>query len=194
MFLKKIWKELNSSYKHYLELQMVVNINTLALFFFDTNITNVHVININVCVLSCQPRVTVTSCLVYKVIRDLESIDHLCINPIRMIGFIHKRSIDSRKLKLSVHVSVYLALVNKALRHCHSWLARPVCVCKIWWFSSTEGKNKMFQIERWEGLTDWKQHTLPKTLFCTGKTMIYLRWSIRHHRLSLLELWKLLIV
>ena len=31
-------------------------------------------------VLACQPRVT---CFVYKVIRDLESIDHLCINPIR---------------------------------------------------------------------------------------------------------------
>ena len=30
-------------------------------------------------VLSCQPRVTVTSCFVHKVIRDLESIDHLCI-------------------------------------------------------------------------------------------------------------------
>ena len=27
-----------------------------------------------------QPRVTVTSCFVYKVIRDLESIDHLCLN------------------------------------------------------------------------------------------------------------------
>ena len=35
--------------------------------------------------LSCQPRVTVTSCSVYKVISDLESIDHLCINPIRRI-------------------------------------------------------------------------------------------------------------
>ena len=34
-------------------------------------------------VLYCQPRVTVTSCFVYKVIRDLESIDYLCINPIR---------------------------------------------------------------------------------------------------------------
>ena len=32
---------------------------------------------------------------VYKVIRDLESIDHLCINPIRRIGLIHKCSIDS---------------------------------------------------------------------------------------------------
>ena len=32
--------------------------------------------------LSCQPRVTVTSCFVYQIIRDLEWIDHLCINPI----------------------------------------------------------------------------------------------------------------
>ena len=39
--------------------------------------------------LSCQPRVRVTSCFVYKVIRDLESIDHSCINPIRRIGLIH---------------------------------------------------------------------------------------------------------
>ena len=40
--------------------------------------------------LSCQPRVTVMSCFVYKVIRDLESIDHFCINPIHRIGLIHK--------------------------------------------------------------------------------------------------------
>ena len=40
--------------------------------------------------LSCLPRVTVTSCVVYNVIRDLESIDHLCINPILWIGLIHK--------------------------------------------------------------------------------------------------------
>ena len=40
--------------------------------------------------LSRQPRVTVTSCFVYKVIRDLQSIYHLCINPIRRIGLIHK--------------------------------------------------------------------------------------------------------
>ena len=44
---------------------------------------------------SCQPRVTVTSCFVYKIIRDLESIDHLCIIPIRRIGLIHKLSVDS---------------------------------------------------------------------------------------------------
>ena len=36
-------------------------------------------------VLSCQPRVTVMSCFVYKVIRHLESIDHLC-----RIGLIQK--------------------------------------------------------------------------------------------------------
>ena len=41
-------------------------------------------------VLSCQPRVTVTSGFVYKVIWGSESIDHLCINPIRRIGLIHK--------------------------------------------------------------------------------------------------------
>ena len=35
--------------------------------------------------LSCQPRVTVMSCFVYQIIRDLESIDHLCINPIHRI-------------------------------------------------------------------------------------------------------------
>ena len=31
-----------------------------------------------------------TSCFVHKVIRDLEAIDHLCINPIRKIGLINK--------------------------------------------------------------------------------------------------------
>ena len=40
--------------------------------------------------LSCQPRVTVASCFVYKIIRDLESINHLCINHIHRIGLIHK--------------------------------------------------------------------------------------------------------
>ena len=49
--------------------------------------------------LSCQPRVTVTSYFVYKAIRDLESIDHLFINYIHRIGLIHKRNFDLRKLK-----------------------------------------------------------------------------------------------
>ena len=40
--------------------------------------------------LTCQPRVTVASYFVYKAIRDLESTDHLFINPIRRIGLINK--------------------------------------------------------------------------------------------------------
>ena len=51
---------------------------------------------------------TVTSCFVYKVIRHLESIDHLCINPIHRIGLMHKKSIDSNKLKWNVQVNVLL--------------------------------------------------------------------------------------
>ena len=59
--------------------------------------------------LSCQPRVTVRSCFVYKVLRDIESIDHLCINLIRRIGLIHNKSIDSRLVKCCVQDNV---LVN----------------------------------------------------------------------------------
>ena len=40
--------------------------------------------------LSYQPRVTVTTCFVNKVIRALDSIDNLSINPILWIGLIHK--------------------------------------------------------------------------------------------------------
>ena len=40
-------------------------------------------------------RVTVAQCFVYEVIRDLESTDHLSINPIRRIGLIHKRYLYS---------------------------------------------------------------------------------------------------
>ena len=45
------------------------------------------------------------SCFVYNVISDSESIDHLCINPIRRIGLIHKLSIDSGQLKWSEMVN-----------------------------------------------------------------------------------------
>ena len=38
--------------------------------------------------LSCKPRVTVSSCFVDKVIRNLESIDHLCMNLNLRIGLI----------------------------------------------------------------------------------------------------------
>ena len=46
-----------------------------------------------------------TSCFDYKVIRDLLSIDRLCINP---IGLMHKWSIDSHYLKWSVLVNILL--------------------------------------------------------------------------------------
>ena len=83
----------------------------ITLFILDSSLFRVY----NLIVLSCQPRLTVTSCFVYKVITDLESIDHLCMNPIR-------------RSDLSIHVSssevytfvFYLAIVNKILRHCHS--------------------------------------------------------------------------
>ena len=54
---------------------------------------------------------------VYKFIRDLKSIDYMCINPILRIGLIHKRSIDSRLLKWSVQVTVmfHLTIVNKKI-------------------------------------------------------------------------------
>ena len=57
-------------------------------------------------ILSCQPRVTVTICFVYKVISDLESTDPLFINPIHRIGLMHKGSIDSRKQEWSVQINV----------------------------------------------------------------------------------------
>ena len=49
-----------------------------------------------------------TTCFGYKVIRDLESIYHLCNNPIYRIGLIHKGTIDSHLLKWSVQVNVLL--------------------------------------------------------------------------------------
>ena len=66
-------------------------------------------------ILCCQPRVTVTSRFVYKVITDEESIDHLCINPIFRIGFIHKWSIDSRMLKWRKHISVSLSNCKQSI-------------------------------------------------------------------------------
>ena len=59
-------------------------------------------------VLSCQPRVTVTSCLVFTIIRDSESIYHSCINPFHRIWLIHKWSFHSHGLKWSVQVNVLL--------------------------------------------------------------------------------------
>ena len=41
---------------------------------------NVQTVSTPLKLLSCQTRVAVTSCFAYKVIRDLESIDHIFIN------------------------------------------------------------------------------------------------------------------
>ena len=57
--------------------------------------------------MSGQPRVTVTSCLAHKIIRDLESIYRPCTNPIHRIGSIHKRSISIRARPREVHTLVF---------------------------------------------------------------------------------------
>ena len=73
----------------------VLNISTNSLLGDNIKLSPLHTLTqqrglqVIILLLSCQPRVTVTSCFVYKVIRDLESIDHLCINPIHRIGLIH---------------------------------------------------------------------------------------------------------
>ena len=68
--------------------------------------------------LSCQPRVKVTSCFVYKVIRDLYSIDHLCINPIRRIGLKYTSDLSIRVSSSKVYkLKFYLTIVNIILRY-----------------------------------------------------------------------------
>ena len=52
-------------------------------------------------VVSCQTRVTVTSCFVYKNIRDLESIDHFSINPIHIL--VDKGGEDTNATKTCHH-------------------------------------------------------------------------------------------
>ena len=55
--------------------------------------------------------------------QDLESIYHLCINPIHRIGLIHKWSIDSRKQKWSVQVKVSLNNCKQSITSRSLWLA-----------------------------------------------------------------------
>ena len=54
-----------------------------------------------------------TSSFVYKVIRYLESIDHLFINPIHRIGLIHKWPLDSLQLKWIEQVNVLLNICKQ---------------------------------------------------------------------------------
>ena len=55
------------------------------------------------------------SCFVYKVIGDLESIDHLYINPFHRIGLIHKLSVDLHWLKWSEQVNVLLSNCKQSI-------------------------------------------------------------------------------
>ena len=63
--------------------------------------------------LSYQPKVMVTSCIVYKGIRDIYSIDHPCIYPIRRIGLIH----SEQSIRVSANgvykLMFYFTIVNK---------------------------------------------------------------------------------
>ena len=59
--------------------------------------------------LSCQPRVTLASCCVYKVIKELESIDHLFINPIHSTSDLSLRVWSSGVCK----IMFYLTIVNR---------------------------------------------------------------------------------
>ena len=65
-----------------------------------------------------------TSCFVYKVIKELESIDHLSINPIRRTSDLSIRVSSSEVYTLVIN----LAIVNKVLRHCPYCLARQLCL------------------------------------------------------------------
>ena len=56
-----------------------------------------------------------TSCFVYKVIRDLESMDHLCINPIHRIGLI-QNNLSIRFSSSGVYrLMFYLTIIKKTM-------------------------------------------------------------------------------
>ena len=69
----------DSHYKGLIRMKNVLSVNDkFEVLAFPCNQFGGQEPEVSV-LLSCQPRVTVTSCFVYKVIRDLESVDHLCI-------------------------------------------------------------------------------------------------------------------
>ena len=53
-----------------------------------------------------------TSCFVYKVIRDLESIDHLCINPIHRIG-VYASDLSVRIILIGVYKLFFYLTICK---------------------------------------------------------------------------------
>ena len=118
-----IYKYYQSLKRHYL-LPVIYNKNPVSKI-----ISVVEVIKFQP-LLSCQPWVTVTSRFVYKVIRALEWIDHLCINPILGIGLIHKWSIDSHYLNRSLHVSVLLSNCKQSITSLSLLVGTTVGVCQ----------------------------------------------------------------
>ena len=75
-----------------------------------------------------------------KVIRDLESIDYLYINPIRRIN---TQVICRLRLAQVVYkLMFYLTIVNKMLLHCHSWLhdsSEVRCLASVHMFPNSTG-------------------------------------------------------
>ena len=74
-----------SDYRHAMVTALSIHLLLLLLKYKSIPLSDYRHATVTT-LLSCQPRVTVTSCFVYKVISDSESIDHLCITPIRRIG------------------------------------------------------------------------------------------------------------
>ena len=62
-------------------------------------------------------------CFVYNVIRDLESIDHLFINPIRRIGFYTSYLLIGVSSSGVCKLMFCLTIVNKTGHSYHFWLA-----------------------------------------------------------------------
>ena len=62
--------------------------------------------------LSSQPRVTVRSRFVYKVIRDLESVDHLCINPIRISIHVSSSGVYKLMFSLTIVKKYYITVTH----------------------------------------------------------------------------------
>ena len=56
--------------------------------------------------------------------KDIESINYLCIYPIRVIGLIYTRSTIRVGLSGVYKLMFNLTIINKLLHHCHFWLAR----------------------------------------------------------------------
>ena len=67
--------------------------------------------------LSYQPRVTVASFFVYKVIMGSELIDHLCINPVLWIGFFSQVNYQFVSIKRELIKYMYYCQV-KCTRKC----------------------------------------------------------------------------